>query len=198
MDMHELNREELLAAFKNGDEQAINQIYKLYYRPLCYFARGFTNDKEEAEDIVVDTFIKILHKKNDFKSLSDLQGFLYTATRNACLNFIKHVQRKTASHKEIIYLLQNDTDAINTRIIKAEVLKMIMDELEHLPPARREICKLLFINGLSTLQVAEKLGITVDTVRVQKARAIHSLRSFLLKNDLLSITALCLLYELAG
>jgi len=180
-----MNDNELLVAFRNGDEDAINRIYRAYYRPLCYFARGFINNKEEAEDIVIDTFIKLLRKRNDFDELTKIKAFLYKATRNACLDFLKHIKRKTASHEEIIHLMQQDEDFIQSKIIKAEFFKLIIDEVERLPPIRKKIFKMIFIEELSTAEIAEKLGITVDTVRVQKARAIDSLRSVFLKDKLL-------------
>ncbi len=180
-----MNDHELMVAFKNGNQAAIDYIYTSNYRQLCYFARGFVNNKEEAEDIVVETFIKLLKKRNDFDTLTNIKGFLYTATRNACLDFLKHVKRKTESHKEIIYLMQKDEDFIQSRIIKAELLRLILDEVEHLPVIRKKIFKMIFIEEMSTAEIAEKLGITIDTVRVQKARAIASIRTAILKDKLL-------------
>lgn len=197
MEANEFNTGDLVAAFRRGDEAAINHIYKMHYRPLCYFARGLINNKEEAEDIVVETFIKLLRKRKDFDKQSDIQGFLYTATRHACLDFLKHVHRKTASLKEIIYLMEKDEDYIQSRIFKAELLKMILKEVEHQPPIRKKIFKLIFVEGLNNADIARKLDITVDTVRVQKSRALQALRSVLLKNELLSIAGICLLKKLS-
>lgn len=197
MEANELNTEDLIAAFRRGDDEAINNVYKMYYRPLCYFARGLINNKEEAEDIAVETFIKLLRKQKDFDKLSDIQGFLYTASRNACLDFLKHMKRKTASHKEIIYLVEKDEDYIQSRIYKTELLKLILEEVEHLPAVRKKIFKLIFVEGLSNAEIAEKLNITVDTVRVQKSKALHALRNVLLKNELLSIAGICLLKKLS-
>ena len=180
-----MNEDEFMVAFKKGDKAAIEHIYKSYHRPLCYFARGLINNKEEAEDIVVETFIKLLRKREDFDRLIMIKGFLFTATRHACYDFLRHVNRKTEKHKEIIYLMQNDADYIESRIIKAELLKVIVDEVEKLPPIRRDIFKMIFIEELSTAEIAERLNITVDTVRVQKARAINSLRSAFLRDKLL-------------
>jgi len=186
MNINEFSNDDLIAGFKNGDQEAFNCIYKTHFRPLCYFARGLIYNKEEAEDIVVETFIKLLRKRNDFDALHSIKGFLYTATRNACLDFLKHVKRKTASHKEIIYLVEKDEDFIQSKIIKAELLQLILNEVEQLPDIRKKIFKLIFIEGLSTAEIAETLDITVDTVRVQKARALHSIRTAILKKGLLS------------
>jgi RNA polymerase sigma factor (sigma-70 family) len=66
---------------------------------------------------------------------------------------------------------------------------MILDEVEQLPQIRKKIFKLIFVEGLTTGEIAEQLGITVDTVRVQKARALNSIRTTILKNGLLSFTS---------
>jgi len=189
MKTNEFTNDDLIEAFKNGDQAAFNCIYKTHFRPLCYFARGLINNKEEAEDIVVETFIKLLRKQKDFDALVSIKSFLYTATRNSCLDFMKHVKRKTASHKEIIHLMDKDEDFIQSRIIKAELLQMILSEVDQLPEIRKRIFKLIFVEGLTTAEIAETLDITVDTVRVQKARALHSIRTAILKKGLLSFAS---------
>ena len=180
-----MNDNELLDAFRRGDEEAINLIYRTYFRPLRYFARVLINDKKEAENIVVETFIKLLNKRNDFGDLISIKRFLYTATRNACLEFLNHIQEKSESHKDIIDLIEKDEDFIQSRIIKAELLKMILEEVEQLPDIRKKIFKLTFVEELTNSEIAEKLNVTVDVVRVQKAKAFHSIRTSILKKGLL-------------
>jgi RNA polymerase sigma-70 factor (family 1) len=186
MNTNELSSDDLIAGLQNGDQKAINYIYNTHFRPLCYFACQLINNKEEAEDIIVETFIKLLRKRNDFNKLTSVKKFLYTVTRNACFDFLKHVQRKTASHKEIMHLMDKDEDFIQSRIIKAELLQLIFNEVEQLPNIRKKIFKLIFVEGLTTAEIAETLDISVDTVRVQKSRALHSIRTAILKKGLLS------------
>lgn len=197
MNTNDLNQDNLIAAFKNGDPYATDQIYTVHYKALCYFARSLINSKEEAEDIVVESFIKLINKRNDFDSVNEIKGFLYKATKNHCLDHLKHIKRKTASHQEIIYLMEKDEDYIQSRVIRAELLRMILEEVEHLPSIRKQIFKLIFVDGLNTNEIADKLHITVDTVRVQKARALQSLRNVFLKNELLSLAFICVITHLS-
>jgi RNA polymerase sigma-70 factor (ECF subfamily) len=184
---------QIIEGFKNNDSEAIQFIYKAHYRPLCYFAKSLVQNKEEAQDIVCESFIKLMRKRNDFETSTDIRGFLYKVTRNACLDYIKHIRRATASHKEIIHLAHTDENFIESKIMKAELLGLIISEIENLPRIRRDIFKMIFLEGLSTSKIAEQLGITVDTVRVQKARAIHAIRTTLLKDKLLLLVFLCLI-----
>src|SRR5687767_5022335 len=75
----------IIEDFKKGSTRALNYIYNLFYNPLCYFA-GQLVSKEEAEDIVTDTFVKLWLKHEDFHSLQGIKAFLYIAVRNSCLD----------------------------------------------------------------------------------------------------------------
>ena len=169
-------------------------LFKRYYKPLCYFAWQLTGNKAEAEDIAGETFMKLWRKHNDFDSLRNVRAFLYIATRNACFDYLKHIQRKSVSHEELLYLAESSEEYIETRMARAEILQLILFEVETLPPIRRQIFKMIYLEGLSTSQIAGKLHITVDTVRVQKARAINSVRTQVLKKGLVCFALLLILF----
>ena len=180
----------IIRGLKKRHSHALNYIFKRHYKPLCYFAWQLTGNKPEAEDIAGEVFIKLWRRHNDFNSLQNIKAFLYIATRNACFDYLKHVQRKNASHEELFYLAENSEEFIQSRMAKAEVLQAILYEVETLPPVRRQIFKMIYLEYLSTNEIAQQLNITADTVRVQKARALNSLRTQVLKKGLMSLTLL--------
>lgn len=181
---------DIVERFRKGESRALTYVFKLHHNALCYFATQIIRDEQEARDIVADSFIKLWQRSKDFESLDKIRSFLYVATRNACFNFIKHSQRKAASHQEISYLEQESEDYIQSRIIKAELLQKIMFEVEALPPIRRKIFKMIYLEDLSIFEIATRLNISVDTVRVQKARALHFIRSTVLRKGMLIIALL--------
>jgi len=178
---------DLIERLKKGDERVMAPIFKLYNKSLFYFARQLVDNDGQAEDIVADAFIKLWQKNNDFESLPAIKAFMYVTVRNSCSNYLKHVKRKTASHEEILHLTKDEEDYIESKMVKANLLELILEEVENLPPIRRKIFKMIYIEDLSIFEIATKLGITVDTVRVQKARALHGLRTAILKKNLLFI-----------
>jgi len=93
-------------------------------------------------------------------------------------------------NEELFYLAENSEAFIQSRMAKAEVLQAILYEVETLPPVRRQIFKMIYLDDLSTNEIAQQLNITADTVRVQKARALNSLRTQVLKKGLMSLTLL--------
>jgi RNA polymerase sigma-70 factor (family 1) len=180
---------DIIARLKRGDEKAMAPIFRLFHKSLCWFARKLVNSEEQAEDIVADTFLKLWQKRNDFDSLAAIRGFMYVAIRNASYDYLKHVQRKTASHIEILHMADKDEEYIEAQMIKADLLQSIMHEIGCLPPIRRKIFELIYLKDFTIFEIATQLNITVDTVRVQKARAIQNLRSAILKKGILIVVS---------
>jgi RNA polymerase sigma-70 factor (ECF subfamily) len=140
---------------------------------------------EQAEDIVANAFIKLWRNRTGFENLDGIRAFMHVAIKNASLNYLRDMQRRSASHKEIYYLAEKGTNYIENRLIKMELLQMIFEEVETLPPIRRRIFKMIYLEDLTVFEIASQLNITTDTVRVQKARALHALRSTFLKKGIL-------------
>jgi RNA polymerase sigma-70 factor (family 1) len=165
-----------LISLHNGDENALAVIFKQYHSGLLYFAQQYIKNYQAAEDIVTESFIAVWRKRKDFPSMPSLKSFLYKTVRNACIDQIRQDNRHAHLHKEIEYLAERSEDYMNARVIKAELIQKLLYDIEQLPPMRREIFRMIYIEGFSTLETAAALRISVDTVRVQKARAIHTLR----------------------
>ena len=180
---------EIIERLKKGDERAMAPLFKLYNKSLYYFARQIVDNDGQAEDIVADAFLKLWQKNGDFDSLSGVRAFMYVTIRNSCFNYLKHIRRKTASHQEILHLAKDEEDYIESQMIKADLLQLILQEVETLPPIRRKIFKMIYLEDLSIFEIATRLNITVDTVRVQKARALHGLRATILKKGILFTTS---------
>lgn len=170
------NDTELIYGFQRGEERAVKEIYQLYYRSLCYFADKLLQNQTEAEDVAIDAFLKLMNKRNDFDSLTHIKSFLFTATRNACYDILRRNKRRDAKHDEIAYLHEPDTSTTDLEEITAKVLQVIYTEIENLPPQSKRVFTSIFIDGKSTAQIAEEMGISPQTVLNQKTKALQQLR----------------------
>jgi RNA polymerase sigma-70 factor (ECF subfamily) len=188
-----LSDQDIIASFKRGEHDAFNHLFRLHYRPLVYYGNQLVNDEQEAEDIVVDTFVKLLRKRADFDNLKDIKAFLFVAVRNACYDYLRYMQRHETSHQELFYLAGKQDIMEDKEMIKAKVLQEIYNEIEHLPGQCQKVFKYIFFNGLTTDQIANEMNISPQTVLNQKTRALRMLRLSLLKKDLLP-TAITLYY----
>ena len=179
-----LNEQQWVELFRDGDDAALSYFFKLYYKPLCYFADRMIQNGLEAEDIVADCFVKAWERRQDFETAANIKAFLYISTRNAGLNYLKHLKAKSAAQLKYFNELEQGEELILTKIIETEVLVMLNEEIDQLPDNYREVFKLLYFDQLKTDEIAIKMGINVQTVRNYKARAIDLLKASMLRKGI--------------
>lgn len=194
MDKRSLQHDNWINEFRMGNSNALNYVFDLHYRALCYFAECIVKDRQEAEDIAVSSFIKIWQKHADFETAQNIKAFLFISTKNACLDYLKHFKRQSLAQKEYFKHLSEEEDYILNYLIEAEFLQILNEEIEDLPEKCRAVLKLIYIDGLKTNEIAQQLTLSVKTVRNHKARAVSLLHSALLKRNLLPMILLSLGY----
>lgn len=176
--------------FKKGDPRALQVIFKHFYPSLCIFAERMLRDRPAAEDIVGETLVKLWNRHTDFENMQNIKAFLYITTRNACLNQLKQMQRESLSKKQLAYLSGDKEGFVLNDIIRVEVLREIYREIDKLPAQCQKIFKLSFFEGRKNQEIAEMLGISVHTVKNQKARAIQLLKVKLPDRNLVALMLL--------
>lgn len=177
---------ELINGFRKRDEGAVKQLYSLHYRPLCYFADQLLHNQEEAEDIAIDSFLKLLNKKEEFGSLKEIKQFLFTTTKNACFDELRRKKRRNFDHQMISFLTDPEEQTGNRELIAAKVLQVIYAEVENLPQQTKLVFQAIFFDGKSTGEIAQEMGVSPQTVLNQKSRALQILRTKLYKDGLYS------------
>jgi RNA polymerase sigma-70 factor (ECF subfamily) len=181
MKKHFLEKDDWLTAFNQGNSSAFRVIFDGYNKLLFTCAIQLVKDKEQAEDIVSESFTKLWQRHDVFQTEEHIKAFLFVTTRNASLNYLRHIQRKTASQSELSYLQRDKDDQdIIMDMIEGELLKRIYPMIETLPNKCKTIFKLIYFEDASTDEVAEKLHITPRNVLNQKRRAIQLLKKKLL------------------
>lgn len=188
---------QVIIEFKQGSKEAFAEVYKTHYASLFFFVKRFISDRQEAEDITAETFIKLWKIRHNFDSHQNIKAFLYITARNACLDCLRAKQRSTGMQQEMLYLLLqgNDVTFIQDEI-KADVLQEIRKEIENLPPKCQQIFKMAFLQRIKNAEIAEKLGLTVQTVKNQKVRAIKLLR-LAINKDLVILSLLFILLNIS-
>ena len=176
-----LEKDNWLTAFNQGNSSAFRVIFDNYNKLLFSSVIQLVKDKEQAEDIVSESFTKLWQRHDVFQTEEHIKAFLFVTSRNASLNYLRHIQRKTASQSELSYLQRDKDDQdIITDMIEGELLRKIYPMIEALPNKCKTIFKLIYFEDASTDEVAEKLHITPRNVLNQKRRAIQLLKKKLL------------------
>jgi RNA polymerase sigma-70 factor (family 1) len=169
----------IIAGFQQGSKDAFASVYNMHYSRLYGFIKKLVEDREEAQDITAETFVKLWKLHANFNTAENIKAFLYITARNACMDFLRYRQRQTTNKQELGYvLLQQEEDVPTTSHdeIKTAVLKQIHSEIENLPTQCRRIFKMAWLEGRKNAEIAQQLALTEQTIRNQKARAVKILR----------------------
>lgn len=181
----------LLQEIAKGTKKAFEAVYDRYYISIFYFSRRFVRDEKVAEDITLETFLKLWERFPQFTSLQGIQSFLHVTAKNACLNHLRSQARMSAHQRELAYLLaQGGEETLADQQVTARIYQYIYNEIQKLPPQVRRVFTLAYIDGLSNQVIAEQLNINNQSVRNHKANALKHLRMALLEKDLYRICSL--------
>ena len=175
----------LIKAFKIGDNIAFEELFKRHHKKLYLFLYRLLNSKEDAEEIVQDTFLKIWERREEFIESYPFEAFLFQIAKNTFLNLNrKRVNRKVFESHLKFFEEQSSTET-EDYVIFEETKAILNTIMEQLPPKRKEIFLLRRIEGLSRCEIAEKLGISVLTVDSQLLKANKYMKNELKKYSLL-------------
>jgi len=171
--------------FQQGEEKAFELVFKSYYTSIVIFTYKITSSRDEAEDIATEVFLSLFKRYTMFNSEANIRAFLYVSARNRCLNYLKAKKRHDVRNIEFAERIQDDTLLEYDYSIKTEIIEAIYNSIENLPEECRKIFKLLFYEERKPAEVAALLEISVNTVYVQKSRALGMLRLKLTENPVL-------------
>src|SRR5882672_1546092 len=94
---------ELLRDFHNGEKRAFEIIYDRYFSVIARFAYSFTKDMMQAEDITIEALRTVFNEHKDFASISNVGAFLYVVVRNASMNHLKSINRRTGRYQRFTF-----------------------------------------------------------------------------------------------
>ena len=178
---------QLWKELKRGDAEAYARLYDEFYPHLCYFANQLTKNKPIAEDIASSAVEVVLLRFNDFGSLDNIKAYLYRTVRNKCIDYFRHEKKEHQLQQEMLHVIEPSEESIMEAMVMAEFLQSIYKEIENLPPTRRSVFKLFYIDELSLEEISAKLNMKPSAVRFNKCKATEQLRSLLFEKKLLTI-----------
>jgi RNA polymerase sigma-70 factor (family 1) len=150
-------------------------LFRKHYKSLCHFAWEITSDMLVAEDVVSDAFLVYFNQKDRIsEDETAIKNFLYSTVRFSCYNLAR--QRKIVNRywEKNGYLDHYDSE-IENNIIRSEVLAEILSIVATLPNACQQVFRKGYLEGLSNAEIAEEMGIRVNTVKTQKQRGMQVL-----------------------
>tara|TARA_Y100000588_G_C13640343_1_gene663464 strand:+ start:46 stop:600 length:555 start_codon:yes stop_codon:yes gene_type:complete len=162
--------ERLIADLKSGNERALAFFVAEYHTRIFNFCYTIIGSRQEAEELSQDVFLKIWSTRDRIDPNMSLEGLIFTVAKNLTLNKIRDNKK----------LLQLDTiqdhDCIVENTMEEVLFNSMHDEFKRLvklmPERRRMIFELSRFEGLGNKEIAERMGISINTVEGQMRKAL--------------------------
>lgn len=159
-----------------GDQRAFRQLFDYYAERLNRFAYSILKNKDAATEVVDEVFVKIWKQKESMPQIQHLTTYLYTATKNASLNYLsRKANEQITDSFDFINIQLQEEDCPDQQMITSEIFRSIRAAVEELPPRCKMIFKLVREDGLKYQEVADILHISVNTVDAQMVIAVKKI-----------------------
>ena len=164
---------ELIDAINQKDCKGFGNFFDENFPYLVVFAEKFLNDMEIAADVTQDAFLQLWHHEGSFNSIEQVRCFLYTTAHNLALNQLKH-KKIVDLHVQESSLEEGLLDAV----LETETYQLVHSAIAQLGEQTQKVI-LLSLQGYSNQEIADQLGVSINTVRTLKQNAYKKMRGIL-------------------
>lgn len=168
----------LFILLKKRDRDAFSAIYEKYHRYLYSIALKYLKNTQMAEDAVQHVFVKLWESTSDIHIEINLKNYLYTMTKNYILNQIRDRKDEISLNYMSAQIDIPGQDDVIKAMNDKQMRNLLYRGVESLPPQKKEICLRKLETDDSNQQIADKMGISVNTVKSHYQESIKFLRSY--------------------
>lgn len=181
LDKQMVDERELVIRLIDGDEDAFCELYAAYKNRLLYFAMKFVKSREFAEDIFQDAFTVVWQSRRFINPDASFSSYLYTIVRNRILNQIRDMSNEDQLKEHILSQAVDASNDTKSEILLNDLKEIIGRALEQLTPRQREVFKMSRDLQMSHKEIADALGVSVNTVQEHISVSLKVIRSYLTK-----------------
>ena len=171
----------LILRLIEGDEDAFCELYATYKNRLIYFAMRFLKSREYAEDVFQDAFTVVWQSRRFINPDASFSSYLYTIMRNRILNHLRNAANEEKLKESILSQALDYTEDTKREVMLNDLKSLISHALQQLTPRQREIFEMSREAQLSHKEIADKLGISVNTVQEHISTSLKLIRTYLIK-----------------
>ena len=173
---------ELISQVAGGSHIAFRKIFDQYFDRIYGVAYSLVKSPMIAEDMTQDVFLKIWEKREMLTDVQRFDAYLFRVARNHILNELRNKVKEQDFSEYLLNFFRETADNPEQHIIFTELEDVVSRAVEHLPPQQREIYRLSREGGLKQEEIAEKLQISVNTIKQHMNRALKFIRHFYLSH----------------
>ena len=165
---------QIIALLQAGKRQGMNALFDRYYKPLVVFADDLLHDLPEAEDTVLEQFVKLWEKElYEHIHPNALSTFLFTIVKNACMNQITKKGLPTEQLDLPHYAIAQE----ESYLLDETIIETILAAVRKLPEKTQQVVQSVMCQGLSYQETADELEVSINTVKTLLKAGMRELRS---------------------
>ncbi len=174
----DLNNNLFLSLVNEKSAIAFQLLFKLYRAKLLHFAYSYVSNKEDAEEIIQDVFIKIWKNTTIH---TNFNGFIYKVTRNACLDYLRKKKLTLNIENNLLQIEASINyralaDDAASSIMENELEDAILNAVEHLPEKCKNVFMMSRIEGFNHKEISKELNISTKTIENHITKALRHMR----------------------
>jgi RNA polymerase sigma-70 factor, ECF subfamily len=181
----DLKEETIWRKIQEKDEATFERFYKVHYRSFFLMACKYLKDSAQAAETVNDVFMKIWEDGDSIRIDTSLKSYIYKAVINRCINVLNKNKRALSYHTDL-NIFQDESYELR-QIEENELMIKLYTAIEQLPDKCRQVFEMSRFEELKQQEIAEKLGISVKTVKNHITIALKQLSKSVIKDLLLQI-----------
>ena len=144
---------------------------------LFRLALRITSNREEAEDIVQDTLIKLWNQRDEWSAIQNIETYIMTICRNLALDAIDKKERQNISLNEMVHDQPDNSQIQDETLIRQQQMNSIQAIIQQLPEKQRTIILLRDIEEKTYQEIANIMGLSLSDVKVNLFRARQTLKN---------------------
>lgn len=189
-------RQSLILSLQKGEKPAFEAVYTDFFGVIYHLSLQYLHDEKVAEEIVQDSFMKLWEIRETLNDRFNIRNFLYTITKNNCLNYLRNQKTALRHQENLKYLeMQFNYEALEKigSYVEFEELRLKIDQaIASLPDELRETFLLSRFDELQYKEISKKLTVSVKTVEARMTKSLKILRHELKEY----LTVICLITNL--
>lgn len=189
----QIDERSLVFRLIDGDEDAFCELYASYKNRLIYFAMRFLKSREYAEDVFQDAFTVIWQGRRFINPDTSFSSYLYTIVRNRVLNQLRDLDNQDKLKEQILAQAVDYTEDTKHRIMADDLRHLIACAMQQLTVRQREVFRMSREEQMSHQEIADALGISINTVQEHISTSLRVLRVYLEKHKVLGADLILLL-----
>lgn len=167
---------DLIVRLKDGDQTAFELLFHFYYSGLVLFSTQFTTDRNEAEEIVQDFFVKFWQRHAQISLTESLKSYFFLSVKNSSLNFLKHKKVEETYIRKMTEMADRHLAYDPDLYVDSELQEKVKQAIDLLPEKCREVFVMSRLRGMRNDDIAAELNISKRTVETQISKALKVLR----------------------